>query len=204
MVRIVAAVNAPTVDALLSLAETAYRCSGEVFARIGSAFRLDPIRQLAVLLVVLSAGTLAPARTPEVPARVVYAPGQGWVDAANVPGLPGETPDGAVLRYAWSQAVGAATPLGGAYPNADSARSISVAADSEGATGDVAAGQVALGGRVSLNRASMASLEGLPGVGPALAARIVAGRPYRSAAELDRIKGIGPKTVEKLAPLIEP
>jgi DNA uptake protein ComE-like DNA-binding protein len=31
----------------------------------------------------------------------------------------------------------------------------------------------------------------LPGIGPALARRIIAGRPYRSVDDLLRIKGIG-------------
>jgi DNA uptake protein ComE-like DNA-binding protein len=44
---------------------------------------------------------------------------------------------------------------------------------------------------VDLNSASATELESLPGIGPALARRIVAGRPYRSVDDLLRIKGIG-------------
>ncbi len=62
----------------------------------------------------------------------------------------------------------------------------------------------AFGGRTSLNTASSAELEALPGVGPALAARIVAGRPYRRVEDLDRVKGIGPKKLAALAPLVAP
>lgn len=58
--------------------------------------------------------------------------------------------------------------------------------------------------RVSLNGASRAELEALPRVGPAMAARIEAGRPYRSLADLDRVKGVGPATMALLAPLVEP
>lgn len=57
-------------------------------------------------------------------------------------------------------------------------------------------------GRVNLNTASREQLEALPEVGPSLAARIVAGRPYRSLADLDRVKGVGAATLRLLAPLV--
>ncbi len=56
---------------------------------------------------------------------------------------------------------------------------------------------VASTGRVAINRASARDLEALPGVGPALAKRMVEERersgPYRSSRDLLRVKGIGPK-----------
>ena len=55
---------------------------------------------------------------------------------------------------------------------------------------------------VNVNTASQAELEALPGVGPTLAARIVEARPYTSTADLDRVKGIGPKMLEKIAPYL--
>ena len=54
--------------------------------------------------------------------------------------------------------------------------------------------------RVSVNSASMAELDTLPGVGPVTAALIIAGRPYNSFEDLLNVKGIGPKTLEKLRP----
>ncbi len=55
---------------------------------------------------------------------------------------------------------------------------------------------------LDLNAASKAELEMLPGVGPALADRIIAERdangPFKSIDDLDRVKGIGPKTLERL------
>lgn len=57
-------------------------------------------------------------------------------------------------------------------------------------------------GRLNLNTASEEQLESLPKVGPALAARLLAGRPYRSLADLDRVKGIGPSLMQSLSPLV--
>lgn len=54
--------------------------------------------------------------------------------------------------------------------------------------------------RVGLNGASLEALQSLPGVGPAIAAKIVAGRPYMSVDDLLRVPGIGPKTLERLRP----
>jgi competence protein ComEA len=53
------------------------------------------------------------------------------------------------------------------------------------------------------NRADAASLEVLPGIGPARAAAIVAARCERrfaSPRELERVPGIGPRTRERLEP----
>lgn len=55
---------------------------------------------------------------------------------------------------------------------------------------------------VDLNAASLAELDGLPGIGPVLAERIVAGRPYRRLGDLDRVKGIGPKKLAALRGLV--
>lgn len=56
--------------------------------------------------------------------------------------------------------------------------------------------------RIDLNRATAAELDTLHGIGPALAERIIASReadgPFRSVEDLDRVSGIGEKTVEKL------
>lgn len=52
------------------------------------------------------------------------------------------------------------------------------------------------------NAAAPATLETLPGIGPARAAAIVAERerrPFRSVADLARVHGIGPRTLERLA-----
>ena len=60
------------------------------------------------------------------------------------------------------------------------------------------------GGVVDLNAASAAELEALPGVGPGLAARIVADREargrFRAVDELARVAGIGPAKLEQIRP----
>jgi competence protein ComEA len=56
---------------------------------------------------------------------------------------------------------------------------------------------------IDVNHASAAELQRLPGVGPVLAQRIITERekkPFRSLEDLRRVSGIGPKTLEKLRP----
>jgi len=57
--------------------------------------------------------------------------------------------------------------------------------------------------RVDVNGASVEELQALPGVGPALAERIVVARReqmFTSLDDLERVRGIGPATVERLRP----
>ncbi|HEU4990159.1 MAG TPA: ComEA family DNA-binding protein [Gemmatimonadaceae bacterium] len=60
--------------------------------------------------------------------------------------------------------------------------------------------------RVDVDRATAAELQALPGIGPALAARIVANRdslgPFGSLAALRRVKGIGEAKARKLDSLV--
>ncbi|GGD71772.1 ComEA family DNA-binding protein [Paenibacillus nasutitermitis] len=90
------------------------------------------------------------------------------------------------------QAVGADrsdTDDGG--PGAD--KTAPAAMQDEGMTAD---------GKINLNRATAAELDALPGIGEAKARAIVADRekngPFRSVDDLLRVKGIGPKLLEKM------
>jgi competence protein ComEA len=58
------------------------------------------------------------------------------------------------------------------------------------------------GARVNINTASAKELEKIPGVGPAKAQAIIAGRLYATIEDLDRVPGIGIKTIERLKPYI--
>jgi competence ComEA-like helix-hairpin-helix protein len=61
-------------------------------------------------------------------------------------------------------------------------------------------------GKLRINEATAEQLESLPGVGPALAQRILAARrerPFSSPEDLLRVRGIGPRTLERLRPQIE-
>jgi competence protein ComEA len=61
-------------------------------------------------------------------------------------------------------------------------------------------------GPIALNAATAAQLDCLPGVGPALAERILADRrsrgPYGRVEDLDRVPGIGKRLVERLRPVL--
>jgi competence protein ComEA len=60
------------------------------------------------------------------------------------------------------------------------------------------------GPRLDLNRATKSELRLLPGVGDALALRVVEHRqrhgPFRSVDDLSQVTGFGPKTLERLRP----
>lgn len=57
--------------------------------------------------------------------------------------------------------------------------------------------------RIDINFSSQEQLESLPGIGPVLARAIITARPFASADELARVRGVGLKLLEKLHPLIQ-
>ncbi len=52
--------------------------------------------------------------------------------------------------------------------------------------------------KININKATAKELESLPGIGPALSKRIIEGRPYEKIEDIQKVKGIGPKTFEKI------
>ncbi|GIW80740.1 MAG: hypothetical protein KatS3mg105_2547 [Gemmatales bacterium] len=59
--------------------------------------------------------------------------------------------------------------------------------------------------KINVNTANRAELEQLPRIGPKLAQAIIAERnkrPFASIDDLDRVRGIGKKTVERLRPYV--
>jgi DNA uptake protein ComE-like DNA-binding protein len=59
---------------------------------------------------------------------------------------------------------------------------------------------------VDLDEATASQIEALPGIGPAIAKRIIMDRdtagPFGSLGALCRVRGIGPATVKRLAPMV--
>jgi competence protein ComEA len=126
---------------------------------------------------------------------------------------------GLVTLPTGSRIADAVEAAGGLLPEADAA-SINLAAlvsDGEqiavGVPGAAAgpapgAGPAAgvTGARINLNAASAGELDGLPGIGPVLAERIVAYRtaqgPFTSVDQLDDVPGIGPAIATELAELV--
>src|SRR5436853_213778 len=59
----------------------------------------------------------------------------------------------------------------------------------------------AAAGPVDINAGTQAQLESLPGIGPATAKKIIAGRPYSTVADLSRA-GVNAKTLQQFTPLV--
>ena len=55
-------------------------------------------------------------------------------------------------------------------------------------------------GPIDLNAATLEQLQSVKGIGPTLAARIVAARPFKSVDELMKVKGVGDKRLEQFRP----
>jgi endonuclease YncB( thermonuclease family) len=57
--------------------------------------------------------------------------------------------------------------------------------------------------KLDVNNATKKELEKLPGIGPVLAQRIIDARPMKSANDLQRVDGIGPKKYKEIRPFFE-
>lgn len=60
------------------------------------------------------------------------------------------------------------------------------------------------GAKLDPNTATLEELIKLKGIGPVLASRIIEARPFQSADELRKVRGIGPKKYAELRPHFEP
>jgi competence ComEA-like helix-hairpin-helix protein len=58
-------------------------------------------------------------------------------------------------------------------------------------------------GRIDINTATEKELKMIPGIGPVMAARIIAARPFRSADDLKKVNGIGDKKYAKIRPYFQ-
>lgn len=142
----------------------------------------------------------APAPGPPAPLLVHVAGAVASPDVVEVP--------------AGSRVAEAVAAAGGALPEADldqlnlarlleDGERVVVPRRGEAAPTDPAGTEPGL---VDLNRADVATLEGLPGIGPVLAGRIVRWReqhgPFRQAGELREVPGIGERTFQGLVDLV--
>jgi competence protein ComEA len=127
---------------------------------------------------------------------------------------------GLVTLPSGSRVADAVDAAGGLLPDADPAALNLAAVVSDGqqvavgvpgagvAPGPGTGGAVSpgAGGPLNLNTATVGELDGLPGIGPVLAQRIVDHRtaqgPFTSTDQLDDVPGIGPSIAAKLAELV--
>jgi len=58
-------------------------------------------------------------------------------------------------------------------------------------------------GRIDINTATEKELRMIPGVGPVMASRIIAARPFRSADDLKKVNGIGDKKYATIRPYFQ-
>ncbi len=71
----------------------------------------------------------------------------------------------------------------------------------QAATAKTAQSKAAPTAPVNLNTATQADLEALPGVGPATAKKIIAGRPYAAVADLSKA-GVPKSTIDKISSMV--
>jgi len=58
-------------------------------------------------------------------------------------------------------------------------------------------------GKIDINTATEEELKTIPGIGPVMAARIIAARPFKSADDLKNVSGIGDKKYAEMRPYFQ-
>lgn len=150
--------------------------------------------------------------TPQATEPATAAASDAYVHVSGAVRAPGLYVVGADARV-----IDAVSAAGGLADDADAsainlARPVTdgeqlvVPVESEAPPAGPSAGSGSAPGLVSVNTADAAALEELPGIGPALAARIIDWRdtegPFATVDDLLAVSGIGPKVLESLRDLV--
>ena len=143
-----------------------------------------------------------PVSAPSGTIRVHVA---GWVASPGVVSVPDDALVADAVAAAGGLRAGAfADAINLAAPVSAGAQIVVPGPDGSGATNEGAPGGG--GGPISINHANASDLESLPGVGPVLAARIVAHRdrngPFETVEDLLEVPGIGEAKLAALRDLI--
>jgi competence protein ComEA len=131
-----------------------------------------------------------------------------FVDVAGKVPHPGvySFPNPPSLREVWVKAGAAGTPSEMDKTITSGSR-VEVAPDGGYRVAAMSGAQlITLGLPIDLNRASAEDLDAIPGLGPALAKRIVEYRqahgPFKKIEDLREVSGVGPQNLEKLKPYL--
>jgi competence protein ComEA len=119
--------------------------------------------------------------------------------------VQGEVVNPGVYDLAWGATVADLLAAAGGLTNDADANLVNLAAPLDASSSIFVPSRQAAsptGERISINSASLEALDTLPGIGPALAQRIVAARPFNSIDELLDVSGIGEKTLADMRPLV--
>lgn len=166
------------------------------------------VRVMAGVLAVVTLATWLVYRQQPPGVEPVVAVGELVVEVRGDVPVPGFYTLPEPVSVAAAVAAAGGDPLGlesaSAAPLVPGSR---VVVDGERARVEMMDDTLVVGVPVDINRASVAALQALPGVGPARAQAIVTLReqegPFASIEGLSRVRGIGPKTVEALRPFVE-
>lgn len=142
----------------------------------------------------------SPAAPPARTLDQVFVEVAGNIPRPGVLVFPQPPPLSAVLAQA-----GAAPASGPGDPTLSSGTRVEAAGEGQYRLGRMSGPQLlTLGLTLDLNHATAADLDGLPGIGPVLAQRIIDYRqahgPFQKIDDLEQVSGIGPKKLEKLKP----